>query len=99
MGEPKCTSYTEDDDYSDRPCSCPVCGGWIKWDENGEPTCNKCGAELAKLPDVDEETKEPLEYEKICALSGRKKTKETTAEERKTNRLVKAGRKAWKGWL
>ena len=26
-----CTRYIQD--CYDQPCSCPVCGGWIKWDD------------------------------------------------------------------
>ena len=64
------------DDYDDihhTPCKCPVCAGFLKWDDNGEPSCTKCGAELLLVPDVDEETKETLDWGKICAISGRKK--------------------------
>ena len=69
-----CTEYIEDDcgDTHHIPCKCPVCAGWLAWDENGEPVCNKCGAELVKVPDVDEDTKETQEWGKICAISGRK---------------------------
>jgi hypothetical protein len=95
-----CTGYDENIDPQDgHPCQCPVCGGWLAWDENGEPVCNKCGAELVKVPEVDEDTKETMECGKICAISGRKKTIEQSAEERRINRLVKEGAKKWKGWL
>jgi uncharacterized protein YbaR (Trm112 family) len=50
--EHECTPYlddVDDDDYM--PCVCPVCKGFLTWDETGEiPICNKCGAELAKIP-------------------------------------------------
>lgn len=95
-----CTPYVEDDcEDHHTPCRCPVCGGWLKWDENDEPKCTKCEAELVKVPDVDEDTKETLECGKICALSGRKKTVEQTKEERKIKRLCKEGWKREKAFL
>lgn len=72
MSQLKCTSY-EESDYDDErrlhgPCRCPNCGGFLKW--NGDiPICNKCHAELIKLPDHDEETGEELGCGRICPLS------------------------------
>jgi hypothetical protein len=94
-----CSRYQEWDDSIGTPCKCPVCGGFLAWDENGGPLCNKCGAELVKVPEVDEETGEEYDEGKICAISGRKKTVEQTKEERHINRLVREGAKKWKGWL
>ena len=77
MSERKCTNYMLD--YSDEdnylpPCHCPVCGGFLAW-EDDEPKCNKCGADLIMLPDHDEETGEELECGRICPISERKKVK------------------------
>ncbi len=96
MSKRECTEYYEDcdiDSSNRMPCQCPVCGGFLTFDsQTDEPICNKCGSELAKVPDVDEETKEPLEWGKICVVTRRKKTTEQTKEERKVSRLVKQGR-------
>lgn len=70
-----CTPYVIND-YDDEhftPCKCPVCGGFLAWDELGEPICNKCGAELILVPEVDEETHKICDWGKICALSASKK--------------------------
>jgi len=75
--ELKCSRYIYIDDYTipARPCQCPVCGGFLKWDDD-KPICNKCGAELLVIPDRDEETDEELEWGKICPISlGTKKLK------------------------
>jgi hypothetical protein len=68
-----CTEYVWDDDldYSDHhtPCQCPVCKGWLKWEEkDGEhiPICNKCHTPLIAIP--DKESDEDSEWGKICAL-------------------------------
>lgn len=70
MSQVKCTSYVEDDDdWPYMPPKCPVCGGFLKWN-NGNPKCNKCGADLLVIPDKDEETGEELDYSgKICPIS------------------------------
>jgi hypothetical protein len=97
----ECTSYVTDD-YDDdlAPCRCPVCMGFLPREIFQDPLiCKKCGSELAAIPEVDEDTKEPGENGKICVITKRKKTNEQTKEERRTNRLVKQGAKAWKGWL
>jgi len=61
-----------------------MCGGFLKWldpnpeDDHAEliPICTKCGAELIAIPELDEETKEPLPWGKICPISKPKKLKE-----------------------
>lgn len=70
----KCTLYItyDPDDLSFYPCQCPVCAGFLTW-ENDKPICNKCGAELFIIPARDEETKEELEYGKICPIALKKK--------------------------
>lgn len=57
----ECTPYMEDCDYDDeniRPCSCPVCGGFLKWDwkegEGFQPICNKCEYPLIAYPLVED---------------------------------------------
>ena len=67
--ELKCTEYTYDfPEELWRPCSCPVCGGFLKWDGD-KPICNKCHAELIAIPYKDEETGEELSEGKICPIS------------------------------
>jgi hypothetical protein len=72
--ELECTRYVEDDDeWPYMPPKCPVCGGFLKWN-NGNPICNKCGTDLLVIPDKDEETGEETEYSgKICPISKPKK--------------------------
>lgn len=73
--ELKCTQYQiyDGDDSDWMPCQCPVCAGFLKWN-NGKPMiCKKCGAELLVIPELDEETGGELEYGKICPISLRKK--------------------------
>jgi DNA-directed RNA polymerase subunit N (RpoN/RPB10) len=98
-----CTPYVEDADPDNFiPCRCPVCGGFLKWDETGEiPICNNCGAELAKVPNQkpkegEEETEEDNDLDdlgyrdgKICVLSGPKWSKEERREKRKQRREQK----------
>ena len=73
----KCTTVTDDYGFPEEyiPPNCPVCGGFIKWIDEGEdlvPVCNKCGAELILLPFTEDG--EVIEgMNKICPLSGRKK--------------------------
>jgi hypothetical protein len=68
----ECTGYINDDydDENHRPCSCPVCGGFLKWEEkDGElqPICNKCEYPLIAYPIVEDG--EVSEYEgKICPI-------------------------------
>lgn len=66
----ECTLYIEYEfeDPNWYPCQCPICKGFLKW-ENDKPKCNKCGAELLAIPDIDEETNEILTSGKICPLS------------------------------
>jgi len=73
MSELKCTEYIlmDCDEQNFRPCNCPVCGGFLKWND-GKPTCTKCGADLLVIPERDEETGEELEYGKICPISLKK---------------------------
>lgn len=74
--EPKCTEFVEyEGDGSDWcPCSCPVCGGFLKWQNIEDiPICNKCGTELLVIPEHDEETGEDLGCGKICPISLPKK--------------------------
>lgn len=67
--ELKCSYYRmyepEDEGWS-QPVSCPVCGGFLAWND-GEPKCNKCGAELLVIP--DREDGEELETGKVCPIS------------------------------
>jgi len=71
--ELKCTRYYYlDDDEPHVPCKCPVCGGFLKW-ENEKPFCSKCGADLLVIPEKDEETGEEMEQGKICPISKRKR--------------------------
>lgn len=71
--ELKCTGYMYiDDDMPSTPCHCPVCGGFLKW-EDEVPICTKCGTDLISIPDRDEETNEVLEWGKICPISLPKK--------------------------
>ena len=83
--EIKCTPCMLDDDYIDdweydpkfhHPCNCPVCGGWLKWEDKGEkrltPVCNKCGTELILLPELEDG--EETGYGKICPISKPKKS-------------------------
>jgi hypothetical protein len=95
-----CTRYTSANGYEDEwlakhKCQCPVCKGFLSWDDNGEPHCNKCEAELVLVPDIDEDTKDILEEGKICAISGRKKTQ----EDYKQKRLGKDNEKLWRAFL
>lgn len=73
MSEHNCTQYhyMDDPDIKFVPCQCPVCKGFLKW-ENDVPKCNKCKAELIMLPDHDEETGEELEWGRICPISEKK---------------------------
>lgn len=74
-----CTTYVEDYDHAAHtPCTCPVCGGFLTWDKTGEiPICNKCGAELAKVP-------HQVQYGwKCCKCS--------TVNQFKDNKCVKCG--------
>lgn len=67
--ELKCTEYIQyDNDEPCTPCQCPVCGGFLKWN-NGKPICTKCGADLLVIPERDEDTGEELEWGKICPIS------------------------------
>jgi len=96
----KCTEYFDDDDCYDSkhllPCQCPVCKGFLSWDETGEiPICNKCGAELAKIPEIDEETKEEIGCGKICALSPAKINRKDSV---KFSRKAKENKKAWSAY-
>ena len=97
MTDLHCTRYTEACDDGWRPCSCPVCGGFLKWND-GKPTCKKCGADLMIIPEKDEETGEEMEWGKICPI-GLPKPKEQRTEELRTKRLCKTEAKKWKGWL
>lgn len=69
--ELKCTPYEmydgDDSDYI--PCKCPICGAFLKWDDDEKLKCTKCGADLLVIPERDEETNEELEYGKICPIS------------------------------
>jgi tRNA(Ile2) C34 agmatinyltransferase TiaS len=100
----KCTPYSYNNyDEHMTPCTCPVCGGFLKSDFDEKPfNCKKCGSELAAI-EHSESFKESDDYDfsegKICVLERRTKTKQQTKEERQTNRLVKEGAKKWKGWL
>lgn len=72
----KCTPVCDWNDPEDYiPPNCPVCGGFLKYIEDGDdlkPICNKCGAELIMLP--ESEDGEIIEgCYKICPISGRKK--------------------------
>jgi hypothetical protein len=91
-----CSSYVDEDTGS--PCKCPVCGGFLKWDNNGEPICNKCCVELVLVPEVDEDTKEPLEWGKICAV-GKPQPKPVQHGNLKLKRQEKANYKKWKAFL
>lgn len=75
--ELKCTEYIYDapEEWNNRPCQCPVCGGFLKWEgENKDiPVCNKCHAELIMIPYRDDETGEELDWGKICPISLSKK--------------------------
>ena len=65
----KCSGYIIDTwEKGFVPCSCPVCGGFLVWDEVN-PICNKCHTELMVFPEVDEETGEDMDYGKICPIS------------------------------
>lgn len=73
MTELKCTEYVlYDTDEQFRPCKCPVCGGFLKWND-GKPICTKCGAGLLVIPERDEEDGTELGYGKICPISLKKK--------------------------
>lgn len=93
-----CTEYCSDPPEGAMPCICPVCKGFIKWDDNGEPHCNKCGVELVLVPDIDEDTGEALEWGKICAI-GKPKPKEVQTEELRVKRLCAKNAKKWKAFL
>jgi transcription initiation factor IIE alpha subunit len=71
MSEIKCSRYTFEDlgDYAGL-CKCPICGGFLPQDFPIDKPfkCKKCGAELITLPDHDEETKEGLEWGRICPI-------------------------------
>ena len=71
----KCTDYIQGDwvEEGGIPCNCPVCGGFLSWDEDFTPKCNKCKSELIALPEIDEETGEELGWGKICPISVSKK--------------------------
>lgn len=74
MSELKCTEYIlmDCDEQNFRPCNCPVCGGFLKWND-GKPTCTKCGADLLVIPERDEETGEELaEMEDTAKAIGKK---------------------------
>jgi len=66
--ELKCITYEmyDSNDLDFKPCNCPMCGGFLKWN-NGEPICNKCGTELLVIP--ERENGEDLGYGKICPIS------------------------------
>jgi len=68
--ELKCTPYEmyDGDDSNWIPCKCPICGGFLKWN-NEVMKCKKCGTELLVIPEQDEETGEELEWGKICPIS------------------------------
>jgi hypothetical protein len=66
-----CTEYTTDggDDDPRARCHCPVCKGFLKWEEkDGEliPICNKCHTLLTTIPDP--ESDEEVEWGRICVL-------------------------------
>ena len=71
MSELKCTKYIDGDWVKEglTPCHCPVCGGFLAWDDPLTPKCNKCKSELIALPEIDEETGEACEWGKICPIS------------------------------
>ena len=65
----ECTEYTTEDfdETQNRPCHCPVCGGFLKWSDILEdPVCNKCHTRLVAIPDP--ESDETAEWGKICVL-------------------------------
>ena len=69
----ECTEYYWNDDMDiddyKRPCHCPKCKGFLKWEEkDGEhiPICNKCHTPLVVIP--DRESTEDSECGKICIL-------------------------------
>ena len=100
MTETPCTRYVEDSDPPQpmQPCKCPVCGGFLKWDDPTDmPICNKCGVSLIAYPDVDEETGAILEWGKICPI-GKPKPKPARTEDLRIKRQCKAGAKAWRAW-
>ena len=80
MTELKCSVCVDIDDPEGYfPPNCPVCGGFIKWIDEGEnhdtltPICNKCGSELIMLPYVEDG--EVIEgMNKICPISKPKKS-------------------------
>lgn len=100
-----CSRYYEDDSSFDEPhtpCRCPVCGGWLVWEEKkGEgiqPVCHKCCVELITIPDVDEDG-EVSEYEgKICPI-GKPASNSERGENLRIKRLVNAGHRKWKAFL
>ncbi len=99
MTEIPCTAYYIDDDPEHRtPCKCPKCGGFLRFDGDERPVCNKCGVELVMIPDIDDESGEQMDWGKICP-TGEPKNKAIRGEELRVKRLVKAGHKAWKAWL
>ena len=78
----KCTNYVDGDWVEEglSPCHCPVCGGFLAWEEDMDedcndiivPVCNKCKTELIALPYVEDG--EVIEgMGKICPISERKK--------------------------
>lgn len=102
-----CTRYIEDVDYGDefyRPCSCPVCGGFLKWvDKEGEglqPICNKCEYPLIAYPIVEDG--EVVESEgKICPI-GKPNMEEIKARIKANISIKSKARKEenkWKSWL
>lgn len=77
----KCTPYELYDVYEFEgrnlsPCHCPVCGAFLKWDNDEKLKCTKCGAGLLVIPDIEDDGT-PLETGKICPISfGNKKKQE-----------------------
>ena len=99
-----CSLYADDCDPEDwRPCSCPVCGGFLSGDIYQDPLiCKKCGSELVAIP-CSEEFKESDQYcgeeGRICVAFKRENHKGHSKEERQTKRLVKEGHDKWKAFL
>jgi hypothetical protein len=70
----ECTPYTSDaPEEWNVPPQCPNCGGFLAFDSEGNPVCNKCHADLVAIPDTDEETGEELPTGKICLVQALKR--------------------------